>query len=67
METLKPTSLLRNFRRRRVPGWLRQDLSPSVSPAEMRVVTDAGTFSEAREVELKGLAGTHTVYAVSTT
>jgi predicted ATPase/class 3 adenylate cyclase len=27
----------------------------------------AGTFSEAREVELKGLAGTYTVYAVSAT
>jgi class 3 adenylate cyclase len=25
----------------------------------------AGTFSEAREVELKGLAGTHTIFAVS--
>jgi class 3 adenylate cyclase/tetratricopeptide (TPR) repeat protein len=28
---------------------------------------DKGTFSDAREVELKGLTGTHTVYAVSTT
>jgi predicted ATPase/class 3 adenylate cyclase len=28
---------------------------------------DAATFGDAREVELKGLAGTHTVYAVSAT